>query len=223
MSLTLKGPTGLGASKVNATLDRWDTHEQVVDELQQLGFHMPPQPEGEAPVITAELLQSTDVNAYADMMTRFAAWISWLEAVKADFESRGDGLKNARNALNAELKKKYKDDWERDNPKGPKAARAPKLDPSELNYMIDANPEYQEVLHTLQMVEQKLTLITGLLKGVSRSAQTLSRHIEVKKIDMNAQSMAGNFRSRTDGSFTPARHPHRPVGPPSLGRSRGDD
>ena len=206
--LNLKGLTSgsVGHQEATTISTKWDTFPSVRKDMDSLGFREPNPPHGEVPIVKATNLENVQSREYTTKYSQLVAWLSFGENHRGTLNAERLGTRNALRILSATIRRKAKQDHAAmGKEKGWKA-----YTPGELNDLVLVDVEYQKVLLRDQEISQKLEILEGYLKGISRAVALMSRNIELKKMELESTNRAnaprGPLGMRTLGQ-EPRRRP----------------
>lgn len=191
LRLDVRVPMGVGNEKKESVIERWSTYSHVEGTVTALGLGELHQPQSECPMLTAEMLNETDSNRYADNQQWVSSWLNFSTELLARVEAQMLEYENMLLVLTAETKRSYR---ELNQVEGAK-----KVTVDELNQKLVLSPEYQSVKHLLQQHEQKKLLLRARVDTLDSMSRLLSRRIELTKIDINSQRSADGANSRFRG------------------------
>ena len=162
--------------------------EEAETELHVLGFTSVPKPDFTCPVLDPKSLTTADLSAYAEMHARFARWHNYAEYTYARIQSILVGIKRQIDQLQSQLKVYYADY------KNPNTGRPYSLE--DRKSLADNNPRYIELLLEQTKYEQMKAQMEAQVNGLSKAAGLISRHIELRKLDLEGDRMNNNMPSR---------------------------
>ena len=201
----LKLPKGnIGTAKAGSIMSKWDTYRSAEVDLAHFGFKLPPPPKGDVPAVQANLLENVQAPEYTTKYAELVAWISFGETLLGSYEAKRLQYRNALKVIGSEIKKKAKE--VNDVDKGTRGWKP--LAPADVQSLLLADPDYQDTLLKEQEIVQRIELLSGYMKGISRAVALMSRNIELKKLEIAAQSGLQSGRSLpapTPVMRTPAR------------------
>lgn len=195
----------IGAAKAKSISSKWDTYGEAEAELSKLGFKLPAPPRGEVPAVRAGLLENVQSAEYVSKYAELVAWISFGETLRGSYEAERLQFRNALRVIGAEVRKKAKED--NDASKGSRGWKP--LAPVDVQTLLLVNSDYQEMMLRDQKLTQRIELLSGHMKGVSRAVALMSRNIELKRLEL--ETKGGAIGRRSSVSDQPARTPGRKV------------
>jgi hypothetical protein len=180
--LNLQGmpAAAMGRGEAGRVTQRWDTYEEVRAEMDRLGFRELHPPGKAIPTVKASELENVQSPAYSQKYTELVGWLSFGESMRGSLTAELLETRNALKALAAEIRRKAKE--------VPAGSPRKALAPAELTDLVVSDSEYQRIMIRDQRLTQKLHILEGSLKGISRAAQLMSRNIERVKLEYEAQS-----------------------------------
>jgi hypothetical protein len=167
----------------------WEVIEQQAEfEVHHLGFPRIPKPEFTCPILDPKALTNADLSTYAEMHARFQRWHNYAEDTLAYAESTLVGIKRQLKQLEAQLKVMYA------GYKNPQTGRVYNADDRKV--LVENNPRYVELLKDQTKFEQIKLLMEPKVNGLSKSAGLVSRHIELRKLDLEGDRVGNNMPGR---------------------------
>lgn len=167
----------------------WEgTHDEAERELEIIGFKRIPQPVFTCPELDPKALTNMNLSAYAEVHIRFTAWLNYAENTLAYAQSMLVGVKRQISQLSAQLQVLY------GGVKNPETGRPYSLDARKL--MVENNPRYIELLRDQTKLESLKVLSESQVASLSKSAALVSRHIEIRKLEVDSQHRNHNMPGR---------------------------
>jgi hypothetical protein len=176
-------------NKTNELAEQWEkVHDEAEKELYHLGFHRVAQPEFTCPILDPKALTTADLASYTEMHARFQRWHNYAENTQAYVESILIGLKRQLKQLEAQLQLMYA------SHKNPATGKPFSVDDRKI--FVENNPRYVELLQDQTKFEQMKVQMESQVNNLSKSGALISRHIELRKLDMEGDRMGHNMPSR---------------------------
>jgi hypothetical protein len=122
------------------------------------------------------------------MHARFARWHNYAEYTFASIQSILVAIKRQIDQLQAQLKVYYADY------KNPQTGRPYSLE--DRKSLAETNPRYVELLLEQTKYEQMKSQMEAQVNGLSKAAGLISRHIELRKLDLEGDRMNNNMPGR---------------------------
>ena len=204
---------GPGAAVEQAISTKWDTIQEIEEQVIARGFPDKTKPKDDCPELTGDLLTTPDSRHYTDMYVLLLAWFNYSNELLAQARARIIQYKNMRDILAAEgrrvVRKQLADDPD---------PKKKKLTVQEFEDKMLLNPEYQHVLFELQKTEQMEITMTARVESIERSLRVISRQVEIRRLDLeqarNEHNMPGRGQERPAlyGPFMGGNFPRR-LGP----------
>jgi len=167
----------------------WEgTHDEAEVELYYAGFTRLPKPEFSMPMLDPKALTNMNLSQYAETHIRFQAWLNYAENTLAYTQSMLIGVKRQINQLVAQLKTLYA------STRNPATGKPYSLDDRKL--MAENNLRYVELLRNQTKLECMKTLAESQVTGLSKSTALISRHVEIRKLEVESGRMAHNMPGR---------------------------
>lgn len=168
---------------------RWDTISSVIEKLAAKGIHIPsgPPPFG-LPDITTTLVD-TDNQEYLRTNAKYLSWLNYIMPNIALIEGIILQVRNEK----AYIEALYRDEARRSDDGLPPAKRQTKEEVAD-NTLLDLR--YVELLKQEQELLQERDILDAKKEEVGRVLRVISRHIEVKKLDVEANRIASNVPQR---------------------------
>lgn len=157
------------------------------DMMERLGYVSLEQPKTMCPVLTAEMLTTTDANAYTTMFAEFKAWRDFYRERLAEVSNLVLQYKNMLIILEVQTKKVLREMAD---------ARQERLSIDRLKEKVLENPEYQDAMLELQRYTQGKELLESKFESLDKSLSMISRQIEIRRIDIEQHRVANNLGYR---------------------------
>jgi hypothetical protein len=181
--------TGISDVEVNAARDRWDTISTVLEKLAAKGIIIPDSPPPfDLPDVTTTLVD-TDNQEYLKTNAKYLAWLNYIMPNIALIEGVILQVRNEKSNIEA----LYRDNARRNDEGLPANKRQTKEEIAD-NTVLD--PRYVELVKQEQELLQERDILDAKKEEVGRVLRVISRHIEVKKLDVEANRMASNLPQR---------------------------
>lgn len=168
---------------------KWEgVHDEAQLEVWHMGFTPIQKPDFTCPVLDPKALTTADLTSYAEMHARFQRWHNYAEYTLARAESILIGIKRQIDQLEAQLKVMYAD--------YPNPHTGRPYSVSDRQSLVESNPRYVELLRDQTKFEQIKKQMEAYVNGLSKSTGLISRHIELRKLDMEGDRVGNNMPSR---------------------------
>lgn len=168
---------------------KWESlHEASEFELACLGFVHPPKPEFTCPVLDPKSLTTADLASYAEMHARFQRWHNYAEDTLARVKSMLIGIKRQIEQLEGSLRVMYAD------AKNPNTGKPYSI--ADRKDLAEQNPRYVELLLDETKLKQMEIQMEAHVNGLSKSTALISRHIELRKLDVEGDRINNNMPGR---------------------------
>lgn len=170
------------------TVSDWETYDDVITELSMHGIgdivHPPNVVEG-SPRVTAEILAGLDPKEHGEWMAKFVVWQNYMTTVAAHLEAQIKQVKNIIEKIEREGRASLKE-----------MAGTYKMTQREIQDRIEQMPEHESRRITLQKLEQQMGFVSANLSNLKITIQAMSRNIELRKLDPEAQRLVNNLPYR---------------------------
>lgn len=167
----------------------WATvHDDAEWELGALGFERLKKPRFTCPDLDPEALTSADLNQYSLMHGRVQAWHNYAENTLAYVESMLISVRRQMEQLLPQLLIEYS---KVNNPRTGKAYSV-----ADRKALAENTPRYIELLRDKTKLEAQQKLAESYAKGLGRNCALISRHIELRKLDIESGRVGGNIPNR---------------------------
>jgi hypothetical protein len=188
--MTQQVPYGMDVYQQTHDLaDKWErVHDTAELELLHMGFPAIQRPNFTCPILDPEALTKADLNSYAEMHARFARWHTYAEYTFARIQSILLGIKRQIDQLQSQLKVYYADY------KNPNTGRVYSIE--DRKSLAENNPRYVELLLDQTKFEQMKVQMEPQVNGLSKASGLISRHIELRKLDIEAGRVNNNMPGR---------------------------
>jgi hypothetical protein len=173
----------------------WEgTHEEASNELAIAGFRPMRAPDFTCPILDPQKLTSMDLSEYAVNHARFQAWHNYAESTLANINSVLIGVKRQMGQLIAQLRTEYSNVRNR--------ATGKPYSVDDRKALVENTPRYIELLREQTKLEQQQKMMESYVQGLSKTAALISRHIELRKLDLEGGNRNNAMPSR-------GMYPHR--------------
>lgn len=170
----------------------WEgTHDEAELELHHIGFPRLPRPNFTCPTLDPKALSQMNLVEYAETHLRYVAWMNYAENTVAYVKSMLVGVKRQMEELSNRLKVTYA------TTKNPNTGRPFSVDDRKL--LAESNPRYVELLRERTKLESMKELSESQFSALSGTAAVISRHIELRKLDL--EHMRGNSNMPGRGMY----------------------
>lgn len=163
-------------------------HDEAEKELRYIGFERLTQPNFTAPVIDPKALSSMPLVQYAEVHLRYQAWVGYTENTLAYIKSMLIGVKRQMDEIRNDLLIHY------GKTLNPNTSKPYSVDDRKV--LAESHPRYIELLRDRTKLESQKELTESYLTAFSGTAAVISRHIELRKLDMDAQRVNNNMAGR---------------------------
>jgi|SRR5688572_6973676 len=163
-------------------------HDEAEFELFHMGFPRMPKPQFTCPPLDPKALSNMDLVAYGEAHMRYVAWLNYAENTLAYVKSMLVGVKRQMDELHTRLKISF------GNTKNPHTGRVFSID--DRKTLAENNPRYVELLRERTKLESMKELMESHAHSYKESASVISRHIELRKLDIERQGVGNNLPGR---------------------------
>lgn len=176
-------------NKTHELAEQWEkVHDEAEKELYHLGFYRVAQPEFTCPILDPKSLTTADLASYTEMHARFQRWHNYAENTQSYVESILIGIKRQLKQLEAQLLLMY------GSHKNPATGKPFSVDDRKI--FVENNPRYVELLQDQTKFEQMHKQMESQVSNLSRSGALISRHIELRKLDVEGDRVGHNMPGR---------------------------
>lgn len=176
-------------NKTHELARQWESvHDEAESELYHMGFHRVAKPEFTCPILDPQALTKADLHSYAEMHARFQRWHNYAENTQSYVDSMLIGVKRQIKQLEARLLLMYA------GYKNPSTGKPYSVDDRKM--FVENNDRYTELLRDQTKLEQMKVQLESQVNGLSKSTALISRHIEIRKLDMEGDRVGHNMPSR---------------------------
>jgi hypothetical protein len=167
----------------------WEgTHDEAEFELHHIGFVRIPRPSYTCPPIDPKALSQMNLVQYAETHLRYVAWMNYAENTLAYAKSMLIGVKRQMEELSNRLRITYA------TTKNPNTGKPFGVDDRKL--LAESNPRYVELLRERTKLESMKELAESQFSSLSGTAAVISRHIELRKMDIESMRTGNNMPGR---------------------------
>lgn len=165
----------------------WDTMPWVEERLVELGIPPIKEPEYECPLIMPGMLSTLNPMEYTTLYEKILGWYGYLTEKTAYAKSM---------VLQCENEMAYIDNLTRETALKNVAPREKKPNAAQLDLMVEMDPRYGELKLTSQKWRQLRDILQARLETVDANMKVVSRHIEIKKIELEGNRRQTNMPGR---------------------------
>lgn len=198
----LKTPKRLpmGASEKEQSKSAWDTDDSVHQRLAAQGLGLGPEPTEQLPTLTAESLNTATHEEYLQLNALYLQWLNYVLPRLAHVKGSLLQVKNWKTDIEMRTKDRIK--RAEDELRAPKKDRTTRED---LEMIVWLDPTYQQLMQLEQSIMQERLVLDAHIECLERTMRVISRHVEVKKIELEQNRIEGNMPRRH------LRSPNTPV------------
>jgi hypothetical protein len=188
-------------NQTEALAQKWESvNDQAETELFHLGFAPVTRPDFTCPILDPKALTNADLHSYAEMHARFQRWHNYAEYTMARCQSMLVGIKRQISQLESQLKVYYA------SYKNPETGKVYSL--ADRKDLVESNPRYVELLVDQTKFEQMKAQMEAQVNGLSKATGLISRHIELRKLDIEQDRVNNNMPGR--GMYPQSQYPQYP-------------
>jgi hypothetical protein len=184
--IPISGMSDAGAEQLQ---NRWDTIARVLQTLARKGITIPDKPPPfPIPEVTTTLVD-TDNQAYLITNAQYIAWFNYV----TPHVSLNDSLLLQVRGEKKSIEVAFREDFrsrERDLPPSKRTSK------EEVSDRTEMDPRYIELMQWEQELLQEQSFLEGCKSQLTLVMRVISRHIEVKKVDIEMNRTAGNMPQR---------------------------
>lgn len=170
-SLAIPETAVLSDAEIDQIHAEHDTFDQIEAELCFMGFKPLERPQIDCPVLTPDLLSTVDLKEYTIVFSKFNSWYNYAHNTLARLKAQLIGIEAEKGKLGRRLKSEY---YKVDRSYTKEA----------LNNVVESHPRIEELSLEAQKLEQWIVLTTSQSEGLERDLRTISRQIELIKLDI---------------------------------------
>lgn len=174
-------------SKIQTIIDKRDTINAVLADLQRLGITKLEEPQFDCPEVNAEILLTADDQEYTRANAQLLSWYNYVSGLLSLVRAR---LLQAKESF-ADLEA----DFRRDQRLLSGATK--KLSKEELNDEFRSTEAYRKQSIELQKILQMEELLNVRKSNIERQLRLFSRNIELKKIDAERERAGRGVTSKS--------------------------
>ncbi len=184
--MVLRTPTvhGVGNLEGKDIHQKWDTMPSVEETLVSMGIAKPSEPNHECPLIEPGSLLAMSSQDYTTLFEKVLNWYGYLSEQVAYAKAMVLQSGNEMTYVETATKKSMLE------------APGKKPTAEAMNNKIESDPHYVD----LKLIHQKWTqlklLLEGRLSTVEANLKTVSRHIEIRKLEREGSRMGSNMPGR---------------------------
>jgi hypothetical protein len=195
--LTVPKNVGVSETEQQNIHGKWDTIENVENELAMEGFVPMGTPEFECPQVTEDALTTPDSKEYTTTYARQLAWFNYSSQVLARVTAHLLQIENEMDFIESKLRKQFRE------VRRPKESGKgfDKMSAEEMKDEIRLDPRYSELTLQAQVFKQKKTELSVFVEGIERGLKVISRQVEIRKMEIEQGRV--NIPNRGYGVRTP--------------------
>jgi len=186
----------LGESKRQQVKSAWDTSEDVLKRLSAQGFGLSQQPEEGMPTLSGEMLNTATHEEYLHLNALFLSWLDYAAPKLAHVRGTLLQVKNWK----TDIEVRNKDRIRKAEKSLPKKDQTTK---DELETIIWLDATYQRLTQLEQSITHEKLLLESKIDIIERTLRVVSRHVEVKRIELEQNRIEGNMPRRRPGLRSP--------------------
>lgn len=186
----LRTPTvhGVGAQEGQDIHTKWDTMHAIERMVEDMGIAKPKEPNHECPIIEPGSLLNMNHKDYTTIYEKVLNWFGYLSEQVAYAKAM---------VLQATNEMTYTEVIHKKNMlEAANNARIKKPSAEVMEIQLQTDPHYVE----LKLIQQRWTQLKMLLDGrmttVEANLKTISRHIEIRKLDNTGSNVGHNMPGR---------------------------
>jgi len=175
---------GVGETESSNLHQTWDTIGWAMKQMEDMGIAPLEEPDFPCPVIEPGSLLNLSAEEYTIVYERLLNWYGYLAERLAYAKAMVLQASNEMELIEVMTKKNM--------------LNAPGKKPT-AEYMrmtIETDPRHQELRLTHQRWKQLQDLLQGRMDTVDANLRTVSRHIEIRKIELEGHKIASNISNR---------------------------
>lgn len=167
----------------------WEgTHDEAEFEITHMGFNRLPRPQFTCPPLDPKALSTMNLVEYGEAHMRYVAWLNYAENTLSYVKSMLMGIKRQMDELHNRLRIEYS--------KVTNSHTGKPLSIDDRKLMAESNPRYLELLRERTKLESMKELMDSHASACKESANVISRHIELRKMDIERQGIGNNLPGR---------------------------
>jgi hypothetical protein len=185
-SLHLPKDIGVAASVAQAIENRWHTAERVDEWMQKHGIGRNPEPDIECPVVTAEILLTTDWKQYTTVYAAQLRWFNYVTRLLAAIRAVILEVDNEMGDISAARRTHFR---QMNEGKG----KGGKMSAGEMEDTISQDPHFRDLRLQLQQLTQQKLKVEAEHEALDRNMKTISRQIENRRAEAEGGRREGNM------------------------------
>jgi hypothetical protein len=180
--------TGVGADEEREIHDRWNTLPWVHKALLDMGIVPPQEPNCECPKIEPGNLSTLGNDQYSLLYEKVLAWYGYVTERVAEAKVMVLQCENEMTYIEVTTKKRMFDQAKGGSEKRPTAEA--------LLLAVETDARYIELKLLAQQYQQLRDLLQGRAETLDANLKTVSRHIEIRKLEQQGTRVGGNIPNR---------------------------
>lgn len=175
--LQLPSNIGLPESQEKQVHERWNTLEEMEQQLAYEGFSPYEQPQFGCPQVTEESLTTADSKAYTGMYAQQLAWFDYSSSSLARCTAELLQVTNEMDIIEASMRKVFRE-------KMRIGGKAAKMSAEEMKDEILLDERYSYLLYRKQQLSQYKTILGAYTENIERGLKVISRQVEIRKMEL---------------------------------------
>lgn len=189
MPLNLPNDIGLGQTEAYEIHTAWETMRKVEANMAANGLGTPTEPPPFPLREVTTTLVADDSQEYLKVNAQYLAWLNYILPTLAYTKGCLLEYENEKTHIEASYR-----EMQRQREQG--LSKGARMGKEELQDRITLDPRYQELTRAEQEATQTKLLLDAKVEILERTLRVISRHIEVKKIDMEINRIGPNIPMR---------------------------
>lgn len=191
---------GVAESASEESRQFWNTIDSVNEQLRGWGLPDNEAPHLECPAVTAELLTTTDINAYTVLYVSQLRWYNYTTQLLASIRSAKVQIENELEDIKVKTRIKYRK-------QNHGLARNEKTSKEDIDDIAESDPYYRDLKKNWQITEQYRLQTEAWSEGLDRNLRTISRQIENRKVEGDSGRREANLPADASGKWQNRRSP----------------
>jgi hypothetical protein len=163
-------------------------HDEAEFEIHHMGFPRLQRPTYTCPALDPKALSQMSLVQYAETHLRYVGWMNFAENNLAYVKSMLIGVKRQMEEVLNLMKIKAA------TTKNPNTGKPFSIDDRKV--IAESSPRYIELLRERTKLESMKELVESQFSGLKETAATISRHIELKKLEIESMRTNHNMPGR---------------------------
>ena len=194
------GALGVSASEQQAIRAKWNTLEEIEEELAGKGLVAMERPPFEYPgAVTPDQLTTQNNQEYSTLYAQHLGWYNFVALTLARVKAMLLQINNEMDDIEVRIRKELKDQNKR-------LAKDERFNEKDISDSVSSDQRYKELTLEKQRFDQKKLEYDAYLDNMDRNLKVISRQVEIRRLEHEGGKIEGAMPFR---GYQPIRGPSR--------------